>query len=191
MAWMLPAPALAADAETNASIRAFVEKVNEASMNFFSDSEQEQRERVRQLLNSSFDLPVMAEYALARAWTKASPAQREELLKAFEEDVISAYLRRMRPPGTKLEFVGQRKPVGEEYLAASRRIVPGKADQIWIWWLKRDGDSWRVTDLSVDGHSALSTERQEYGTVFEHNKGDINAVLAFMRARAARPIKAE
>jgi phospholipid transport system substrate-binding protein len=189
---MFPAPVFATDADTNASVRAFVEKVNEASMNFFSsDSEQEQRERVRQLLSSSFDLPVMAEYALARTWKKASPVQREELLKAFEEDVISGYLRRTRAPGTKLEFVGQRKPVGGEHLAASRRTVPGKADQIWIWWLRPDGDSWRVTDLSVDGHSALSTERQEYGTVFEDNNGDINAVLAFMRARAARPIQAE
>jgi ABC-type transporter MlaC component len=190
-ACLFAAPAFAADTDTEASIRTFVEKLNAASMNFFSGSEDEARAKVRELLAASFDVPGMAEYALARTCKKANGEQREQLLEAFNEDIVSGYLRRMQAPGTKLEFVGHRKPVGEEHLAASRRTVPGKPDQIWIWWLKPDGDSWWVTDLSVDGHSALSTQRQEYGSVFIDNDGDINAALAFMRARAARPIKAE
>jgi len=193
-ACLILAPALAADdsARTTASVRAFVEGINETSMNFFaSGTEDDSRERVRAVLASSFDVPVMAEYALARAWEKANAEQREELLEAFREEIVTAFLRRMRAPGTKLEFVGHRKPVGEEQLAASRRTVPGKPDQIWIWWLKPDGASWRVTDLSVDGHSALSTQRQEYGSVFIDNDGSIDAVLEFMRTRAARPIQAE
>lgn len=177
---------------TKASIRAFVESLNEASMNFYSGgTEEDARERVRALIDAKFDVPVMAKYALARAWEKADAKQREELLAAMKEDIITAYLRRMRAPGTKLEFVGFRKPEGEDHLAASRRTVPGKADQIWIWWLRPDGDSWRITDLSVDGHSATATERQEYGTVFIDNHESVDAVLNFMRTRAARPIQAE
>lgn len=178
--------------ETKTSIRAFVERLNEASMNFFTGAtEEEARARVRRLLDTSFDVPVMAEYALARTWEKANAAQREELLDAITEDIVTAYLRRMRAPGTKLEFIGHRKPVEKEQLAASRRTVPGKPDQIWIWWLRPDGDSWRVTDLSVDGHSALSTQRQEYGSVFIDNNGSVQAVIDFMRSRAARPIQPE
>jgi len=193
-ACLIQGPALAADdaGRTQASVRAFVEGINEASMNFFSaGTEDNARERVRSLLSTSFDVPAMAEYALARTWEKANAEQREELLAAFRDEIITAFLRRMRAPGTKLEFVGHRKPVGKEQLAASRRTVPGKPDQIWIWWLKPDGSSWRVTDLSVDGHSALSTQRQEYGSVFIDNDGSIGAVLKFMRTRAARPIQPE
>jgi ABC-type transporter MlaC component len=194
IAALLQGPAFAADESdaTKTSIRAFVESLNEASMNFFSGgSEDDAREHVRALLAAKFDVPAMAEYALARAWEKADAKQREELLKAITEDIVSAYLRRMRAPGTKLEFVGFRKPEDKDHLAASRRTVPGKADQIWIWWLRPDGDSWRVTDLSVDGHSAVSTQRQEYGTVYIDNHESVDAVLNFMRTRAARPIQAE
>jgi ABC-type transporter MlaC component len=194
IAALFQGPAIAADESdaTKASIRAFVESLDEASMNFFSGgTEEDAREHVRALLAAKFDVPVMAEYALARTWEKADAKQREELLKAITEDIVTAYLRRMLAPGTKLEFVGMRKPVGKEQLAASRRTVPGKADQIWIWWLRPDGDSWRVTDLSVDGHSALATQRQEYGTVFIDNHESVDAVLKFMRTRAARPIQAE
>ena len=186
--------AFAADGsdETKASIRAFVETINETSMNFFAGGTGEDaRGRVRALLDAKFDVPVMAEYALARTWEKANAQQREALLQAFNEEIVTAYLRRMRASDTKLEFVGHRKPVDEEHLAASRRTVPGKPDQIWIWWLKPIGESWRVTDLSVDGHSALSTQRQEYGSGFIDNDGSIDAVLDFMRTRAARPIQAE
>jgi len=194
MAVLVPGLAFAADESgaTKASIRAFVESIDEASMNFYSGgTEEDARERVRALLAAKFDVPAMAEYALARTWEKADAKEREELLKAITEDIVSAYLRRMRAAGTKLEFVGMRKPEGKEQLAASRRTVPGKPDQIWIWWLRPDGNSWRVTDLSVDGHSALATQRQEYGTVFIDNHESVDAVLKFMRTRAARPIQAE
>jgi hypothetical protein len=43
----------------------------------------------------------------------------------------------------------------------------------------------------VDGHSAVSTQRQEYGTVYIDNHESVDAVLNFMRTRAARPIQAE
>ncbi|WP_141700844.1 ABC transporter substrate-binding protein [Methyloceanibacter superfactus] len=52
-------------------------------MNFFgSGTDDDARERVRALLASSFDVPKMAEYALARAWEQANAEQREELLAA-------------------------------------------------------------------------------------------------------------
>jgi phospholipid transport system substrate-binding protein len=180
-------PAVAAEEQTKESVRSFVEQVNEASMNFFSSgSEAEARERCRALLASAFDVPAMARETLGKTWDKVTEAQREEFLEAFEEDVISAYLRRMRAKGTTLTFIGHRAPVGSDQLAASRRSVPGKEDQIWIWWMRPDGDSWRITDLLLDGHSAVNAERQEYASVLENNHGDMNALIAFMRKRAAQ-----
>jgi len=180
--WLSP-QAIAAD--TNGEIRAFVEGVNQASMGFFSSgSEADARDRCRALLAWAFDVPAMAKEAFGRAWDEAPDEKRTELLEAFEQDIISAYLRRMRPKGTTLTFVGQRPPVGGDQLAASRRNVPGKEDQIWIWWLHPDGQSWRVVDLLLDGHSAVNSARQEYASVLESNKGDIDALIAFMRKRA-------
>jgi ABC-type transporter MlaC component len=117
---------------------------------------------------------------------KGDGGERKEFLEAFEEDVISAYLRRMRAKGTTLTFIGNRPPFDGHQLAASRRSVPGKEDQIWIWWMRPEGQSWRIDDLVLDGHSAVSTEAHEYATVLESNSGDMNALIAFMRKRAAK-----
>jgi ABC-type transporter MlaC component len=182
----LVSPVIAAEQEKDA-IRAFVERVNEASVNFFSSgSEADARERCRELLAWAFDVPAMGKEALGRAWDKATEEERKEFLQAFEEDIIGAYLRRMRPKGTTLTFIGHRPPIGDDQLAASRRSVPGKEDQIWIWWMRPDGQSWRIVDLVLDGHSAVNTEVQEYASVLERNNGDMKALIAFMRKRAAQ-----
>ena len=186
LAWLV-APAAAAENDTNEAIRAFVEKVNEASVGFFAaGSEAEVRERCRALLASAFDVPAMGKEALGRAWDKATEDERKEYLQAFEEDVVSAYLRRMRAPGTTLTFIGHRPPFDGHQLAASRRTVPGKEDQIWIWWMRPDGQSWRIDDLVLDGHSAVNTAANEYLNVLQSNNGDMNALIAFMRKRAAK-----
>jgi phospholipid transport system substrate-binding protein len=183
--WLV-VPATAAD-DANDAIRAFVEKVNEASVGFFaSGSEADARERCRTLLTWAFDVPAMGQEALGRAWNTATEAERAEFLLAFEQDVISAYLRRMRAQGTTLTFIGLRPPFDGHQLAASRRTVPGKEDQIWIWQMRPEGQSWRIDDLVLGGHSAVSTEAHEYATVLESNNGDMNALIAFMRKRAAK-----
>lgn len=166
-------------------IRTFVERVNQESVSFFSSgSEADARERCRSLLAWAFDVPAMGKDALGRAWDKTTEEERTEFLRAFEEDVISAYLRRMRPKGTTLTFIGHRRPYQGFQLAASRRSFPGKEDQTWIWWMWPDGQSWRIVDLVLDGHSAVNTH--EYATVLERNNGDMKALIAFMRKRAAQ-----
>jgi hypothetical protein len=107
LGWPLPRPR----EDGNDAIRAFVEKVNEASVGFFvSGSEADARERCRVLLAWAFDVPAMGQDALGRAWNTATEAERREFLQAFEEDVISAYLKRMRAQGTTLTFIGCGRP---------------------------------------------------------------------------------
>jgi phospholipid transport system substrate-binding protein len=183
-----PGPSAGAgEKETKDSIRAFIERVNQASVSFFSSgSEADARERCRALLAWAFDVPAMGKEALGRAWEKATEEERKQYLEAFEQDVIGAYLRRMRPKGTTLTFIGLRPPFDGHQLAASRRSVPGKEDQVWIWWMRRDGQSWRIDDLLLDGHSAVNTQVNEYASVLERNNGDMDALIAFMRKRAAQ-----
>jgi len=185
LAWSV-VPAIAGQ-DGNDAVRAFVEKVNEASVGFFaSGSEADARERCRALLAWAFDVPAMGQDALGRAWNTATEAERREFLQAFEEDVISAYLKRMRAQGTTLTFIGLRPPFEGHQVAATRRTVPGKEDQIWIWQMRPDGPSWRIDDLALDGHSAVNTAANEYFNVLQSNNGDMNALLDFMRKRASQ-----
>lgn len=179
--------AAAAENDTDSRIRAFIERVNQASADFFSSgSESEAREKCRALLGWAFDVPAMGKKALGRYSDQFSEERRKEFMQAFEEEVISAYLRRMRPEGARLNFVGHRPPAGVYHFAASRRSVGGKEDQTWIWQLRPDGQSWRIVDVLLNGRSAVESQRQEYASVLESNNGDFDALISFMRKRAAQ-----
>jgi phospholipid transport system substrate-binding protein len=161
-----------------------VEQVNEVSTSFFSSgSEKDAREKCRELLSWAFDVPAMGEYALGKAWARASEEERKEFLQAFEDEIVGEYLRRMKG-GTTMTFIGTRSPLHGDLLAASRVAVPGKEDQTWVWRIRPEGQTWRIVDVSVDGRSAIFGERQTYAEVLQANHGDIKAVIAYVRSRA-------
>lgn len=179
--------AAAAESDTNSQIRAFIERVNQESAEFRSSgSEPDAREKVRALLARAFDIPAMGKEAAGEHWDRFSEAERAEFMRAFEEDVISAYLGRMKPEGAKLNFVGHRAPANGYHFAASRRSVGGKEDQTWIWKLRPDGQSWRIVDVLLNGRSAVGAQRQEFANVLKSNNGSFDALMAFMRKRAAQ-----
>jgi phospholipid transport system substrate-binding protein len=127
----------------------------------------------------------MGRYALGTAWNKATSAEQRAFLAAFEDEIVAAYLRRMRAyRGATMTFVGARQPTSGDRVAASRLIVPNGTEQTWIWKLRPAGTAWRIVDVTIDGRSALHAERQEYADILETNHGDINAVIAFVRRRA-------
>jgi phospholipid transport system substrate-binding protein len=183
-AFLIASPiATAAESESRDAVRAFVEKVNSASMSFFaSGSEADASERCRQLLSWAFDVPAMAEYVLGKAWATASGEDRKEFLQAFEDEIVAEYLRRIKP-GTKMTFVGTRSPVQGDLLAASRVNAAGKSDETWIWRLRPEGQSWRIVDVLVNGRSAILQERQTYAEVLNANHGDMKALIDYVRSR--------
>jgi hypothetical protein len=52
--------------------------------------------------------------------------------------------------------------------------------------MRPDGSSWRIDDVVLNGRSAVDTEAGEYSRVLENNNGDMNALITFMRKRAAQ-----
>jgi ABC-type transporter MlaC component len=174
---------IAGAAEPSDAVRAFVERVNQTSMNFFSSgSEADARERCRQLLSWAFDVPASAKYVLGSAWGFTSEEDQGAFLRAFEDEIVTEYLHRMKP-GTTVTFIGTRAPVQGDLLAASRVNVPGKPEQTWIWRLRPEDDSWRIVDVLVNGHSAILQERETYAEVLKANHGDMKALINYVRSR--------
>jgi phospholipid transport system substrate-binding protein len=166
------------------AVRQFVEQVNVASTSFFaSGSAADARQKCRDLLSWAFDVPAMGEAVLDRAWASATEKDRKDFLAAFEDEILSEYLDRMKG-GTTMTFIGIRAPDHGELLAASRVTRPGKSDQTWIWQIRPEGDQWRIVDLLVEGRSAILAERETYSQVLEANHGHMKALIDFIRSRS-------
>jgi phospholipid transport system substrate-binding protein len=184
MATQLATPTWSAEESVAEAARHFVEQVNQASMSLSSSgSNTDAREQCRQLLSWAFDVPAMGEYVLGKAWASASEGDRKAFLDAFEDEIIGEYLRRMKE-ATAMTFVGIRPAGHDELLAASKVAVAGKPDQTWIWRMRPQGETWRIVDVTVDGKSAISSERKTYAQVLKLNHGDMKALIEYVRSRA-------
>ena len=162
------------------SPEAFIEKVNRASNQLLAAPS---AAGCHSLLRWAFDVPAMGRYALGDAWNKATAAQRNTYLATFENVIVSAYLRRMKAyRGARMTLTGVRGS-GSSRTAASN-LKGGNVDQTWIWRMRASGSSWRITDVLIDGRSALYAEKQQYAEILKANKGDVNAVIAYIRRRA-------
>jgi ABC-type transporter MlaC component len=179
------APAIA---QTDNSVRSFVERLHEASVALsMSASEQDARQKCYRLLAWAFDVPAMARNALGDAWNTATASERGEFLKVFEDAIVTAYVFRFQANrGMTLAFVGARPQSDGHQFAATLMTVPDKPEQTWIWRLRPAGRSWRVVDVLTNGRSVLQAEHQEYARILEANRGDIGAVIAFIRSRDKR-----
>jgi phospholipid transport system substrate-binding protein len=168
--------------ETDAEVRAFVERVNSASTALTANgSEADARQKCKELLSWAFDVPAMAEYALGDAWSKASADERKRFLDAFEDLIVGEYVDRMSG-GATMTFVGTRTDSSGEILAASRVGYPGRPEQTWIWKMRPKEGGWRIIDVLVNGRSAILGERKTYAEVLAANDGKMQAVIDYVRS---------
>jgi ABC-type transporter MlaC component len=182
---MLGAPCALA-AQPSASLRSFVDRliIDTTTLYASTTTDGAARDRVRHLLARSFDIAGMARAALGPAWDTASAAERRAFRDAFEERIVNAFLRRTRSESkVSMVFVGARPGTHGHQLAATRLIFPERPEQTWIWRLRPAGSSWRVVDLLVDGRSTLTAEREEYARVLAFHRGDLAALIEFVRNR--------
>lgn len=173
-------PARAETETDKAAVTTFVEKLNQQSNALLATPSPD---GARAILDWAFDVPAMGQYALGPAWDSAGAAQRETYLKAFEDVLVSAYLRYMRTyRGATMTLAGVRNVSATRATAASR-LAGRNVDKVWIWRMRKNGADWRIADVTIDGRSALYAEKQDYQEILEANGGDIGAVIAFIRRR--------
>lgn len=149
-----------------------------------------QREaRFRQLFTESFAVGGIARFSLGRYWRGASPAERDEYLKLFEDVIVATWA------GQFSAYDGQRVEIGQAIDAKSPRADENAAlvrsrihvsDDASIrvdWRVANKGDIYKITDVLVEGISMVTTQRDEFVAVIRQNGGNMDGLLAMLRER--------
>lgn len=145
------------------------------------------RERFDELLTQNFDMEGIGRFLLGRYWRLATPEEREAYLKAFKESIVYTYTARFDEySGQKLVIDGSRED-GQFTLVNSRIIDPKGGPEVKVEWrLIRQGDSYKVVDVVIEGVSMSVTQRQEYASVIQSNGGEVKALIKALNDRMAR-----
>jgi phospholipid transport system substrate-binding protein len=128
------------------------------------------------------DVNYIALSALGPAGRQASAAQKQAFTAAYRRYISQKYGRRFR------EFIGgsievtDARPLKSFYEVVSIARLKGQSPFEVRWQVFNKSGKDRFFNIIIEGVNMLSAERTEIGALLDKNKGDINKLIAALRA---------
>ncbi len=140
----------------------------------------------RRLFKADFDIDVISRFVLGKYRRNATPAERAEYTRLFEDFIIATYARRIGAYSDEQLVVGDVTYNGDTRAIVTSEIVRPDAKPIRVdWQLRRKDERWYFVDVVVEGMSRALTQRSEFTAFIRKNGGEIEGLLATMRQRTA------
>jgi phospholipid transport system substrate-binding protein len=133
------------------------------------------------------DFSEMARWVVGRnAWKSADSATQGEFIAAFKSLVVRSYARALLEyTDQKIEFLPLRGAVDDKQRIQVLSLIKenGKDSVHMDYHLIRDGDSWKVYDIIVEGVSLMQGYRAQFADDIRQNGGKLDAVIARMQRK--------
>jgi phospholipid transport system substrate-binding protein len=147
------------------------------------------RQEFRRLFREGFAINGIARFALGRYWRRAPEACRTEYLALFEDVTVNTWADRFSSYSGE-EFTVQNAvdaPSAHEteHVAIVRSLffsdpkTPIRID----WRVASSGNTYKITDVMVEGISMATTQRDEFSSVIRSNGGQIKPLLEILRKK--------
>jgi phospholipid transport system substrate-binding protein len=174
--------------EVQERARSFILDLSDEALSALTNPDvplQERQSRARVLLNENFAIPTIAQWVLGRYWRVATPEQRQEYLKLFEDLIVVTYVDRFtRYSGEDLKItrvVGGDN--GSDAVVFTQISRPqGKPFDVG-WRVRPSEGGMKIVDVYVEGVSMGQTQRSEFASVIQNGGGQVSALLDEMRRR--------
>ncbi len=168
----------------------FIQKLGDKAIAILADQDlapEEAGKRFRNILQQDFDLNLLGRFALGRnGWRAATPRQRKEYLKLFEELAVQIYSERLRTYNNEVFKVGKARPESgtDSYVTSfiarpDAGIRPTQVD----WRVRDEKGRIRIIDVIVEGVSMSVTKRSEFMAALQQAGGDFNEFLNVLRRK--------
>jgi phospholipid transport system substrate-binding protein len=135
------------------------------------------------VIHRSFDVALMARLSVGPSWVGLSEAQRQELTESYGRYISAIYADRFDSyHGQKLEVTGEQSaPFG---LLVKSRIIKSNGEPVEVdYMMRRNGDSWLISDIYLDSAiSEVATRRSEFAAILR-TRG-IDGLIAALNRKA-------
>jgi phospholipid transport system substrate-binding protein len=131
----------------------------------------------------NFDVRSMGLFALGGYAGGAADRQGDAYVLAFKDYMIRNFFSRMQALGDVF-FVTAAAPDGEDIaLVASGIGARGETPSKVEWRVRKQDGALKVFDVIVQGSSLEWSQRADFGSVLQHNHGDIAQLVDLMRVQ--------
>jgi phospholipid transport system substrate-binding protein len=141
----------------------------------------------RQLFQTAFDVPGIAQFALGLNWRYLTPQQQQEFVNLFGEYTAQAYATALSQyAGARVKLGGvSASPAGEVIVSSKIKRAGGAPVRVRWYLVDREGQ-YKIVDVVVDGVSQRITGREELAGVIQRNNGRADAIIPVLRQLLAQ-----
>ncbi|MGA7984566.1 MAG: ABC transporter substrate-binding protein [Burkholderiales bacterium] len=133
------------------------------------------------------DFRAMTQLALGRNWSKASPAQREQVVSGFRNMLIRTYSNAIGTyQGQKMKVKPTRMDPGDtDVTVRNSYLSPGRPAVQVDYRMEKTPDGWKIYDIVFDGVSLVATYRSEFAQ--QVRDGGIEGLIARLEQKSDTP----
>jgi len=167
---------------TQAEIRQMLEKRDQQIKSILSgggDYTQEQRERLKELINGVLDFRAMAKTALGTHWDTLSTDRRDEFVSVFRDVVRAQSMSDLDVYNSKVTF-DQISVQGDSAFVRTMTEYEGTKTPV-EYILKHRNEEWKAEDIIVDGVSTAEGYARSFQTVVR--KRGFSALMKSLRKK--------
>jgi phospholipid transport system substrate-binding protein len=145
--------------------------------------------KIEDLLTQAVDLPAMAQASLGKRWEKVADADRKKYVKAFStrfkkasEGEIDFY--RNSEIAYDAEAAADDGTEGDVNVPTTLTLKEEPTPILYT--VRKEGTTYKIVDLSVDGVSTVDNYRASFGKVFD--KDGIDGLVAKLQKDPPKPV---
>ncbi len=139
--------------------------------------------KIEALFTDKVDINFVAKFVLGKNWRTATPQQQQDYIAAYKPFILKNYASKLT------KYSGQTYTLKGAHDEDDSTVVtmvindPNGQDVNVDYRLHREGSSFKIVDIVVEGVSLLNTQRSEFGGIVE-NKG-VDGLIAALKAQVA------
>lgn len=138
---------------------------------------------VEQKILPNFDFRQMAQLAVGKNWSKATPEQQESLVSEFRTMLVRTYSASLSSVADyRIEFKPLKAAPAETDVTVNTEVTKPGAPPIPIdYRMEKKDTGWKVYDVLVDNVSMVTVYRNSFNS--EVRKGGVEGLLAALSRR--------
>jgi phospholipid transport system substrate-binding protein len=135
------------------------------------------------VIRRTFDISSMTRLSVGPSWATLTEAQRQQVTESFARYISAIYADRFDSyAGQKLQVIDERPTMAG--IMVRSQIIKANGEPVNVdYMMRRNGDSWLISDIYLDGAiSEVATRRSEFAAIL---KGQgIDGLIAALNRKA-------
>ena len=139
----------------------------------------EKQAKVREKLESSYDLDVMIRYAIGKNWRRMNKREQLEVLDLVKQLVLKAYVSGLDGKVRPLVTFGELTDIGKARIEIESTMVLDTKTYYILYRLRQMDSGWQIYDIVVENVSMSSNYRRQIDDHFR--KGSAADLIARLK----------